>query len=51
MLKLPEVIQQLEAGGYEVADGTGTPESLAKLIADDTRRWAALAREAKIETD
>jgi len=51
VLKLPEVIQQLEAGGYEVADGTGTPESLAKLIADDTRRWAALAREAKIETD
>lgn len=51
LLKLPEVIQQLEAGGYDVADGTGTPESLAKLIADDTKRWAALAREAKIETD
>jgi tripartite-type tricarboxylate transporter receptor subunit TctC len=50
-LSLPEVRKQLEAGGYEPADGKGTPEDLAKLIADDTRRWSKIAKEAKIETD
>ena len=50
-LLLPEVRKQLEAGGYEPADGKGTPEDLAKLIASDTQRWSKIAREAKIETD
>lgn len=50
-LLLPEVRKQLEAGGYEPADGKGTPEDLARLIASDTQRWSKIAREAKIETD
>ena len=50
-LLLPEVRKQLEAGGYEPASGTGTPEDLAKLIASDTQRWSRIAKEAKIETD
>ena len=50
-LSLPEVRKQLEAGGYEPADGKGTPEDLGRLIASDTQRWSKIAREARIETD
>ena len=50
-LMLPEVRKRLEAGGYEPADGKGTPEDLAKLITADTQRWSRIAKEAKIETD
>ncbi len=50
-LQQPDLRAQLEAGGYEPADGKGMPENLAELIASDTKRWARIAKEAKIETD
>lgn len=50
-LQQPDLRTQLEAGGYEPADGKGTPEMLGELIAADTQRWARIAKVAKIETD
>jgi len=41
------VLQQLHALGVRPLGGT--PEQLQRLLADDTRRWAAVARRAGIE--
>jgi tripartite-type tricarboxylate transporter receptor subunit TctC len=46
VLKMPEVQQQYHK--LNLQPGGGTPDDLAKRIKDDTSRWGAVIREAKI---
>jgi tripartite-type tricarboxylate transporter receptor subunit TctC len=46
VLKTPEFQERLRTLGYDAAGGT--PPEFAKVVADDTAKWARLIRERKI---
>jgi tripartite-type tricarboxylate transporter receptor subunit TctC len=46
VMKMPEVQEQYRKLGLQ--PGGGSPEDLAKVMKDDTTRWSAVIREAKI---
>jgi tripartite-type tricarboxylate transporter receptor subunit TctC len=46
VLKSPEFQERLRTLGYEAAGGT--PANFAKVVADDTAKWARLIRERRI---
>ena len=46
MLKMPDVQEQYRRLGLQT--GGGSPEDMAKVVKDDTTRWSAVIREAKI---
>ena len=46
MLKVPDVQEQYRRLGLQT--GGGSPEDMAKVVKDDTTRWSAVIREAKI---
>ena len=45
-MKMPEVQEQYRKLGLQ--PGGGSPQDLAKVVKDDTARWSAVIREAKI---
>ena len=49
VLAMPDVVQKLNAQGFELVGGT--PEEFGKLIADDTARWAPVIRKLGLKTD
>jgi tripartite-type tricarboxylate transporter receptor subunit TctC len=49
ILKEPDVVQKLNAQGFELVGGT--PEEFGKLIADDTARWAPVIRKLGLKVD
>jgi tripartite-type tricarboxylate transporter receptor subunit TctC len=46
VMKMPEVQEQYRKLGLQL--GGGTPQDLAKIVAEDTARWSAVIREANI---
>jgi len=46
ILKMPDVQEQYRRLGLQA--GGGSPEDMAKVVKDDTTRWSAVIREAKI---
>jgi tripartite-type tricarboxylate transporter receptor subunit TctC len=49
ILKEPDVVQKLNAQGFELVGGT--PEAFGKLIVDDTARWAPVIRKLGLKVD
>jgi tripartite-type tricarboxylate transporter receptor subunit TctC len=49
VLQTPDIRERLEAQGYELV--FGSPEALARLIAEDTRRYARVQKEIRLELD
>jgi tripartite-type tricarboxylate transporter receptor subunit TctC len=49
VLKMPDVVQKLNAQGFELVGGT--PEEFGKLIADDAARWAPVIKRLGLKTD
>jgi tripartite-type tricarboxylate transporter receptor subunit TctC len=49
ILKEPDVVQKLNAQGFELVGGT--PEAFGKLIADDTARWAPVIKKLGLKVD
>jgi len=49
-LRAPDVKDRLESIGYELLHDE-TPEAFAKYIAEDTQRWAKVARDSNIRLD
>ena len=48
-LAMPEIRDQIVTPGNEI--GGGTPEAFGELIASDSKRWAALVKDAAIKVD
>ena len=42
VMKLPDVVQKMHAAGFDLIGGT--PEDLARLVHDETQRWAPVIR-------
>jgi tripartite-type tricarboxylate transporter receptor subunit TctC len=49
VLKMPDVVQKLNAQGFELVGGT--PEEFGKLIADDSARWAPVIKNLGLKLD
>ncbi len=49
ILKEPDVVQKLNAQGFELVGGT--PEAFGKLIVDDTARWAPVIKKLGLKVD
>jgi tripartite-type tricarboxylate transporter receptor subunit TctC len=45
-MKIPDVQEQYRKLGLQA--GGGSPQDMAKVVKDDTTRWSAVIREAKI---
>ncbi len=46
---MPDVAQRLAGAGLEPR--TGTPEQMAKVVADDVKRFAAIAKAVGIQPE
>jgi tripartite-type tricarboxylate transporter receptor subunit TctC len=49
VLKSPEFRERLKALGYDAAGGT--PADFARVVANDSAKWAKLIKERKITVD
>jgi tripartite-type tricarboxylate transporter receptor subunit TctC len=49
IFKMPDVIQKLQAQGFEL--GGGTPEEFAALIKADQDRWSPLIKKLGLKID
>jgi tripartite-type tricarboxylate transporter receptor subunit TctC len=49
VLKMPDVVQKLNAQGFELVGGT--PEEFGKLIADDSARWTPVIKKLGLKLD
>ncbi|HEY3583486.1 MAG TPA: tripartite tricarboxylate transporter substrate-binding protein, partial [Casimicrobiaceae bacterium] len=49
ILKEPDVVQKLNAQGFELVGGT--PEAFGSLIVDDTARWAPVIKKLGLKVD
>jgi tripartite-type tricarboxylate transporter receptor subunit TctC len=49
-MKSPEVVERLAKGGVEVVT-SASPAAFAAFVAEDTERWAKVARESGATVD
>jgi tripartite-type tricarboxylate transporter receptor subunit TctC len=49
IFKMPDVIQRMQAQGFEL--GGGAPEDLSKLVRDDQERWAPVIKKLGLKVD
>jgi tripartite-type tricarboxylate transporter receptor subunit TctC len=49
IFKMPDVVQKMQAQGFEL--GGGTPQDLAKLVSDDQARWAPVIKRLGLKVD
>ena len=49
VLKMPDVVQKMQAQGFEL--GGGAPEDLARIVADDQARWAPVIKRLGLKVD
>jgi tripartite-type tricarboxylate transporter receptor subunit TctC len=49
ILKQPDVVQKLNAAGFELVGGT--PEHFAAIIKGESEKWAPLIKSANIKID
>ena len=49
ILKQPDVVQKLNAAGFELVGGT--PEQFAAIIKGESEKWAPIIKSANIKID
>jgi len=49
IFKLPDVVEKMQAQGFEL--GAGSPEDLSRLVRDDQARWAPVIKRLGLKVD